>query len=308
MNKIEMALLEKVSGLHKIPVGAVNIRKNGEAVKRTSTSEIEIVPKKDGSGIDVFVKPNVKGKSVHIPVLITVGGIDEVVYNDFYIGENADITIIAGCGIHNSSCNSSTHNGIHTFHLAKNSRVKYYESHVGEGEGSGGKILNPITKIYQDDGSQMDMQTIQIGGITSTVRKTYASLKNKAKLIVTEKLLTTDFQTADTDFKINLIGAGSSAQIVSRSVAKNYSTQQFKSTLIGKNRCFGHVECDGILLDEARIVSVPKIDAADCNASLIHEAAIGKIAGEEFIKLMTLGLTRQQAEEAIIQGFLMGDN
>ena len=308
MNKIEKALLEKVSGLHKIPAGAVNIRRNGEIVKRNSTSEIEIVPKTDKSGIDIFVKPNVVGKSVHIPVLITVGGLDDLVYNDFYIGENADVTIVAGCGIHNSTCNTSTHNGIHTFHLAKNSKVQYFESHVGEGDGSGGRILNPVTKIYMESGSQMHMETIQIEGVTSTIRKTFASLKDNAKLMVTEKLLTTDFQTADTDFKINLIGAGSSAHIVSRSVAKNYSTQQFKSTLIGKNQCFGHVECDGILLDEARIVSVPKIDAADCNASLIHEAAIGKIAGEELIKLMTLGLTKQQAEETIIQGFLMGDN
>ncbi len=306
MNKIEQALLEKISGLHKIPAGAVNIRSNGEVVKRTSTSEIEIVPKKDKSGIDIFVKPNVVGKSVHIPVLITVGGFDDVVYNDFYIAENCDITIVAGCGIHNSTCNTSTHNGIHCFHISKNSKVKYFESHVGEGEGSGGKVLNPITKIYMENGSQMLMETIQIEGVSSTIRKTFASLKDNAKLTISEKLLTTDFQTAKTQFNVNLLGEDSSVEVKSRSVAKNYSMQEFKSNIVGKNQCFGHVECDGIVLDEARITSLPKVDAFDNRASLFHEAVIGKIAGEELIKLMTLGLTKQQAEELIIQGFLMG--
>ena len=306
MNKIEQALLEKISGLHKIPAGAVNIRSNGEVVKRTSTSEIEIVPKKDKNGIDIFVKPNVVGKSVHIPVLITVGAFDDVVYNDFYIAENCDITIVAGCGIHNSTCNTSTHNGIHCFHISKNSKVKYFESHVGEGEGSGDKILNPITKIYLESGSQMQMETIQIEGVSSSIRKTFANLKDNAKLSISEKLLTTDFQTVKTQFDVNLLGENSSVEVKSRSVAKNYSMQEFKSNIVGKNQCFGHVECDGIVLDEARITSLPKVDAFDNRASLFHEAVIGKIAGEELIKLMTLGLTKQQAEELIIQGFLMG--
>lgn len=306
MNNIEKALLEKIANLHKIPSGAFNIRSNGKVLKRASTSDVEIVPKQDGSGIDVIVKPNVKNKSVHIPVIITVGGLHDVVYNSFYIGENADVTIIAGCGIHNSTCNTSQHDGIHTFHLAKNSKLKYLESHVGEGEGDGGKVLNPITQIYMDEGSEMEMETIQLEGVTNAIRQTFAELQNDAKLFITEKLLTSKNERAKTSFKVKLLGSNSKAEVVSRSVAKDKSFQEFRSDLIGKNECFGHVECDGILLDSARIVSIPKIDAASNQASLVHEAAIGKIAGDELVKLMTLGLNQQQAEELIIQGFLLG--
>ncbi len=306
MNNIEKALLEKIANLHKIPSGAFNIRSNGKVLKRASTSDVEIVPKQDGSGIDVIVKPNVKNKSVHIPVIITVGGLHDVVYNSFYIGENADVTIIAGCGIHNSTCNTSQHDGIHTFHLAKNSKLKYLESHVGEGEGDGGKVLNPITQIYMDEGSEMEMETIQLEGVTSAFRQTLAELQKDAKLFITEKLLTSKNERAKTSFKVKLLGSNSKAEVVSRSVAKDKSFQEFRSDLIGKNECFGHVECDGILLDSARIVSIPKIDAASNQASLVHEAAIGKIAGDELVKLMTLGLNQQQAEELIIQGFLLG--
>lgn len=306
MNNIEKALLEKIANLHKIPSGAFNIRSNGKVLKRASTSDVEIVPKQDGTGIDVIVKPNVKNKSVHIPVIITVGGLHDVVYNSFYIGENADVTIIAGCGIHNSTCNTSQHDGIHTFHLAKNSKLKYLESHVGEGEGDGGKVLNPITQIYMDEGSEMEMETIQLEGVTNAIRQTFAELQNDAKLFITEKLLTSKNERAKTSFKVKLLGSNSKAEVVSRSVAKDKSFQEFRSDLIGKNECFGHVECDGILLDSARIVSIPKIDAASNQASLVHEAAIGKIAGDELVKLMTLGLNQQQAEELIIQGFLLG--
>ena len=306
MNNIEKALLEKIANLHKIPSGAFNIRSNGKVLKRASTSDVEILPKQDGSGIDVIVKPNVKNKSVHIPVIITVGGLHDVVYNSFYIGENADVTIIAGCGIHNSTCNTSQHDGIHTFHLAKNSKLKYLESHVGEGEGDGGKVLNPITQIYMDEGSEMEMETIQLEGVTNAIRQTFAELQNNAKLFITEKLLTSKNERAKTSFKVKLLGSNSKAEVVSRSVAKDKSFQEFRSDLIGKNECFGHVECDGILLDSARIVSIPKIDAASNQASLVHEAAIGKIAGDELVKLMTLGLNQQQAEELIIQGFLLG--
>ena len=306
MNNIEKALLEKIANLHKIPSGAFNIRSNGKVLKRASTSDVEIVPKQDGTGIDVIVKPNVKNKSVHIPVIITVGGLHDVVYNSFYIGENADVTIIAGCGIHNSTCNTSQHDGIHTFHLAKNSKLKYLESHVGEGEGDGGKVLNPITQIYMDEGSEMEMETIQLEGVTNAIRQTFAELQNNAKLFITEKLLTSKNERAKTSFKVKLLGSNSKAEVVSRSVAKGKSFQEYRSDLIGKNECFGHVECDGILLDSARIVSIPKIDAASNQASLVHEAAIGKIAGDELVKLMTLGLNQQQAEELIIQGFLLG--
>lgn len=306
MDKIDKMLLEKVSDLHKISLGAFNIRKNGQVLDRKTTKEIEIVPKKNKSGIDIIVKPDVKNKAVHIPVIITAGGLNDLVYNDFYIGKNADVTIVAGCGIHNTTSETSTHNGIHSFHLAENSHVKYIERHVGEGNGKGGKILNPTTKIYQKKNSFMDIETLQLGGVTSSVRKTFASLGENAQLSIQENILTESNETATTLFKVTLKGKKSKVEVVSHSVAKGESYQEFKSDLIGKEECFGHVECDGILLDNAHIVSVPMIDALSSEASLVHEAAIGKIAGDELIKLMTLGLSEKEAEDVIIKGFLLG--
>lgn len=306
MDKIDKMLLEKVSDLHKISLGAFNIRKNGQVLDRKATKEIEIVPKKNKSGIDIIVKPDVKNKAVHIPVIITAGGLNDLVYNDFYIGKNADVTIVAGCGIHNTTSETSTHNGIHSFHLAENSHVKYIERHVGEGNGKGGKILNPTTKIYQKENSFMDIETLQLGGVTSSVRKTFANLGENAQLNIQENILTESNETATTLFKVTLKGKKSKVEVVSHSVAKGESYQEFKSDLIGKEECFGHVECDGILLDNARIVSVPMIDALSSAASLVHEAAIGKIAGDELIKLMTLGLSEKEAEDVIIKGFLLG--
>ena len=305
MTDIEKALLEKISNLHKIPSGAFSIRRNGKMLKKSSTTDIEIVEKQDGSGIDIFVKPNVKNKSLHMPVIVTIGGLNDLVYNSFYIGENADVTIIAGCGIHNSTCNDSRHDGIHTFKLAKNSKLKYLETHLGEGEGSGARILNPVTNIYMAENSEMSIETIQIEGVSSTLRETNAELQNGAKLLINEKLLTSGKQKAKSNFKINLTGEASKVEIVSRSVAKGSSCQEFKSNLIGKTSCFGHVECDGIVLDKARVISIPKIDAQSNEASLVHEAAIGKIAGDEITKLITLGLNKAQAEEMIIKSFLM---
>ncbi len=307
MNSIEQKLFEKLTDLHKIPSGAINIRKNGEGIMRNTTKEIDIIPKTDKSGIDIIIKPNVIDKSVHIPVIITVGGLSDLVYNDFYIGENSDVVIVAGCGIHNATCKTSMHNGIHSFHLEKNSKVKYIERHIGEGEGSGGKILNPVTNVELKEGSQMIMETTQLGGVTSTIRKTKAKILDKAKLTIQENILTTDDQTAKTEFTVSLVGKNSGVEVVSHSVARDNSIQEFKSNIIGKNECFGHVECDGILLDNARIISIPKIDAVNKDASLVHEAAIGKIAGDELIKLMTLGLSQKEAEEVIIEGFLLGD-
>lgn len=306
MNNLEQKLFEKLTDLHKIPSGAFNLRKNGETDTRSSTKEIEIIPKKDKSGIDIIIKPNVVNKSVHIPVIITVGGLNDLVYNDFYVGENSDVVIVAGCGIHNKTCKDSVHNGIHSFHLEKNSKVRYIERHIGEGEGTGGKILNPVTKIYLKDSAQMIMETTQLGGVTSTTRTTEAKIGNNARLNIQENLLTTNEQIAKTKFKVELIGKHSGVEVVSHSVARDNSYQEFKSNIIGKNECFGHVECDGILLDTARISSLPMIDAKNKEASLVHEAAIGKIAGEELIKLMTLGLSQKEAEEIIIEGFLLG--
>ncbi len=304
MEKLDAMLLEQIADLHGIPEGSFNIRKNGESMARNSSSDIEIVPKTDKSGIDIIVHEGVQNKSVHIPVLITVGNFKDVVYNDFYIGKNADVTIVAGCGIHNGSACDSVHDGIHSFTLEPGARVRYIERHVGTGEGTGGKVFYPVTKVLLKQGAQMIMETTQPGGVTDTVRKTYATLREGAKLLVKEKLLTDNDERAVSSFKVRLSGADSHADIVSRSVARGRSFQHFKSMLAGKNRCFGHVECDGILFDSARIVSTPAIEAAHNEASLVHEAAIGKIAGEQLLKLMTLGLSEKQAEDTIIEGFL----
>ncbi len=304
MDKIDRDLLLQVADLHKIPLGSFSIRKNGSLLKMNSTTDIQIVPKPNKRGIDIYVKENVKNKSLHIPVIITQGNLNDVVENDFHIAENCDITIVAGCGIHNDSGQTSTHNGIHTFNIGKNSKVKYIEKHLGVGSGSGGKILNPVTNINMKEDSCFEMQTIQLGGVTSSKRETNAVLQENAKLVVNEKILTTESQWAITGFVVNLQGKNSSCEITSRSVAKNSSTQTFESKLLGNNECFGHVECDGIILDNAKITSNPSVVAGNVNATLIHEAAIGKIAGEQLLKLQTLGLTREEAEAEIIKGFL----
>lgn len=304
MDRTDEQLLETIADLHGIPEGSFNIRKNGKLLARNSDSDIEIVSKKDKDGIDIIVKPNVKNKSVHIPVLLTVGDFKDTVYNDFYIGENADVTIIAGCGIHNDACSDAEHDGIHTFYLSKNAKVRYVEKHYASGNGTGKKVFDPITKIYLKENAQFILEATQLGGVTYTDRKTYATVGKRAQLTVKEKILTDNEERAITDFKIKLSGEGSRADVVSRSVARGHSMQKFQSDLIGNNECFGHVECDGIVLDNARIISTPKIDAVSPEASLIHEAAVGKIAGEQLLKLMSLGLSEQEAEDAIIRGFL----
>ena len=306
MNNLEKSLLEKLTDLHKLPSGAFSLRKNGESEKMQSTKEIEIKKKADKQGIDIIVAPNVKGKSVHIPVIISVGGLTDLVYNDFYIGENADVLIVAGCGIHNATCKKSEHNGVHTFHLGKNSKVEYIERHIGEGDGEGEKVLNPITKIILEENSHMIMESTQLGGVSSTIRKTTAKVGENAILSVKENILTTDKQWAKTDFKVELLGENSRAEIVSHSVARDNSVQEFKSNVIGKAECFGHVEGDGMLLDNAVITSTPTVSALNNRSSLVHEASIGKISGEAMVKLMSLGLTEKEAEDVIIEGFLLG--
>ena len=304
MNEVDKELLKEIADMHSVPQGSFNIRKNGESIARNSTKDIEIVPKKDKSGIDIIVKEGVKNKSVHIPVIITVGNLNDLVYNDFYIGKDADVLIVAGCGIHNPTDQKSQHDGIHTFHLEENCKVKYIEKHLGVGKGQGDKVLNPTTVVEMKDGSDFEMETIQLGGVSYSNRKTNAFLGNGAKLVIKEKILTSDKQKAITTFNVVLKGKNSSVEVVSRSVAKGKSRQKFVSNLKGQNECFGHVECDGIILDNAQIESVPKIVAQNINATLVHEAAIGKIAGDQLVKLQTLGLSEEEAQNQIIKGFL----
>lgn len=304
MDNIQKMLLEQVADLHDVPAGAYNIRANGAKAGRNTTANIDIVTKEDKPGIDIIIKPDTKNESVHIPVVISESGLEESVYNDFYIGENADVVIVAGCGIHNAGDNRSKHDGIHSFHIGKNAKVKYVEKHYGSGEGTGERVMNPQTIVEIEEGGYLEMETIQIKGIDSTKRSTKARLDKDAKIVITEKLMTHGSQYAETSFDVDLDGENSSANVISRSVAKDNSKQIFYSKINGNNKCSGHSECDAIIMGDAIISAVPEITANDLDAALIHEAAIGKIAGEQIIKLMTLGLTAEEAEEQIVNGFL----
>ncbi len=304
MDKIQKDLLENIAGLHEVPEGAYNIRANGVSAGRRSTEDIEIVPKENGLGIDITVKPGAKKQSVHIPVVISEAGLKEAVYNDFFIGEGADVVIVAGCGIHNAGDASSEHDGIHEFHVGKGARVKYVEKHYGSGEGTGERIMNPKTVVHLDENAYLEMDSVQIKGVDSTDRLTEGDLAAGATLIVTEKIMTHGRQTATTRFNVDLNGEGSSVKVVSRSVARDESKQYFVSEVNGNCACAGHTECDAIVMDRATVSAEPRVNANSVDASLIHEAAIGKIAGEQLMKLMTLGLTEKEAEEQIISGFL----
>ena len=303
MNKIEEELLEKVSG-ENIRTGAYNIRENGKGVERQITDNVKIETKTDTPGINIYVKENTKFEIIHIPVIITQSGLKDVVYNDFYIGKNANVVIIAGCGIHNDEHKDSQHDGIHRFFLEKGAKVKYYEKHYGEGLGTGKRILNPITEVELKEDSSLEMESVQIKGVDSTIRETRGKVYKNASFVVTEKILTAGTQLAKTIFDVQLEEEGASVKVTSRSVATENSIQEFKSKVVGNAECFGHVECDAIIKDNAKVISTPEIVANNVDANLIHEAAIGKIAGEQLIKLMTLGLSEKEAEDKIIEGFL----
>ena len=304
MDEITKKILKEVADLHEVPTGAYNIRKDGVSIGRASSANIEIVPKTDKSGIDIIIAPGTKNESVHIPVVISETGLKDLVYNDFYVGEGADVLIVAGCGIHNCGDQESSHVGIHSFHLEKNARVKYVEKHYGEADGRGTNVMDPTTNFDLKEGAYLEMETIQSKGIDSTNRITNGVLADDATLIIHEKLLTHEEQYARTEFNVDLNGKNSSANVASRSVAKGKSKQEFFSCINGNSECNGHSECDAIIMDEAIVTAVPKLIASNVDASLIHEAAIGKIAGEQIIKLMTLGLTEAEAEEQIVNGFL----
>ena len=304
LDEIQKRLLQEVADLHKVPEGAYNIRSNGQSVGRSSTENIEIIPREDGQGLTVKIRPGTKHESVHIPVVMTKSGIKELVYNDFYVGEGADVVIVAGCGIDNCGPKDSEHDGIHRFFVEKGAHVKYVEKHFGSGDGAGKRILNPGTEVYQDEDSFVEMEMVQIKGVDDTERTTKAELKKGAKLVVRERLMTHGDQNAVSKYNVVMDGEGSSADVVSRSVARDNSYQKFDAVLLGNTACSGHTECDAIIMDKGRILAVPGLEANDVDAALVHEAAIGKIAGDQIIKLMTLGLTEEEAEEQIINGFL----
>ena len=304
MDKIQEELLHQVADIHGVPEGAYSLRINGKLHGKNSTENIQIVTKQDKPGIDIYIKAGTKNESVHIPVLLSQTGLKELVYNDFHIGEDCDVVIVAGCGIHNGGSEASEHSGIHAFWLGKNAKVKYVEKHYGEGDGSGENVMNPTTLAYLDEGAYLEMETAQIKGVDSTDRVTKAVLAEGATIIVKEKIMTHGKQFAKTEFEVELNGDNSGAHVVSRSVARDQSHQKFISRVKGNAKCSGHTECDAIVMDDATVAAVPEIFASTPEASLIHEAAIGKIAGEQLIKLMTLGLTEKEAEEEIINGFL----
>ena len=304
MDAIQKRILMEVAGLESTPHGAYNIRANGETSARSTTANIDIVSKEDGSGIDIYIKPGTVNESIHIPVVLSESGLKEVVYNDFHIGENCDVVIVAGCGIHNCGDQDSEHDGIHRFFVGENAKVKYVEKHYGEGDGQGKRILNPVTEVTMEANSSMEMEMVQIKGVDNTDRVTRADLAEGASLVVRERLMTHGDQVAISSYFVNLNGEGASTDVVSRSVARDTSYQKFDSKITGNAACTGHTECDAIIMDQAKILAIPQLEANHIDSALIHEAAIGKIAGEQIIKLMTLGLTEAEAEEQIINGFL----
>ena len=304
MDKIQLELLEQVAGIHKVPEGAYSLRINGQLHGKNSSENIEIVKKEDKAGIDIYIKAGTKNESVHIPVILSQTGLRELVYNDFHIGEDCDITIVAGCGIHNGGAETSEHSGVHSFYLSKNAKCKYIEKHYGSGDGNGKNVMNPTTYVELEEGARLEMETAQIKGVDSTRRVTTGKVMKNATLIVHEKIMTHGEQFAETEFDVDLCGDGAGTHVISRSVAKGRSSQKFVSRIKGNARCTGHTECDAIIMDEATVSAIPEILAHHPEASLIHEAAIGKIAGEQLIKLMTLGLTEKEAEEEIVNGFL----
>ena len=304
MDQIQKHLLEEIADLHEVPQGAYSLRINGNLYGKNDSENITIVKKEDKPGIDIYIRPGTKNESMHIPVLLSQTGLKELVYNDFHVGEDCDVTIVAGCGIHNSGSAESEHSGIHAFYLAKGAKLKYIEKHYGEGDGNGKNIMNPTTVVVMEEDSYMEMETAQIKGVDSTKRATMATLAAGATLIVREKIMTHGDQFAETDFTVDLNGENCGAHVISRSVAKDQSRQTFLSRVRGNNKCSGHTECDAIIMDDAQVTALPQIEANHVDASLIHEAAIGKIAGEQLIKLMTLGLSEKEAEEQIVNGFL----
>lgn len=304
LTRAELDLLSQIAGLHGMPEGAFNIRRDGELVERNSSANIEIATKTGEPGIDIRIAPGTKGETVFIPVIVTQAGLKDVVYNTFYIGEDCDVKIIAGCGIHNDGHAASEHDGIHSFYCGARSHVTYIEKHYGEGDGSGERILNPTTNVYMEQDSVCEMEMVQLRGVSSTVRDTNAELAQGAKLVLTEKLLTHGKQTAESNMRVDLNGEGSSVQVISRSVAQDDSIQIFNPLVIGNTACKGHVQCDAIIMGNAKVKAIPGIEAASEDAMLVHEAAIGKIAGDQIVKLMTLGLTEEEAEEEILEDFL----
>ncbi len=305
MKEMEKSLLKTVADISGfMPGSAFNLRKNGEGVERHSTQNVKITAKQDKPGIDITVAPGTKGESIHIPVILTESGIQDLVYNDFYIGEGAEVEIVAGCGIHNDGCDTSQHDGIHTFHIGKHASITYSEKHYGEGNGTGGRVLNPTTVIHMEEGSYAKMDMSQIKGVDSTYRKTEANLHAGAKLVINEKLMTHGTQTAHSDVTVNLDGEDSVVQIVSRSVGKDDSIQVFHPIAVGNNRSRAHIQCDSIIMDHAKISSIPEIAANHVDAEIIHEAAIGKINNDQLIKLQTFGLSEEEAEKVIVEGFL----
>lgn len=304
MDEIQKRLMAEVADLHNVPEGAYNFRANGKLAGRNTTANIDITSKEDGSGIDIRIRPGTRNESVHIPVVLSDSGIKETVYNDFYIGENCDVVIVAGCGIDNCGNQDSEHDGVHRFFVGRNSKIKYVEKHYGSGQGDGKRILNPVTEVTMEEDSFMEMEMVQIKGVDSTERMTTAQLKSGAQLVVRERLMTHGGQRALSGYKVTLDGEKSSADVVSRSVARDHSYQKFDACIVGNSACYGHTECDSIIMDEGKILAVPSLEANNVDANLVHEAAIGKIAGDQLIKLMTLGLTEKEAEEQIINGFL----
>jgi len=301
MNK---KLLSKITDYEIDKDTAHNIRENGVSISRYETSNIKIKNKGDKQGIDIFIEKNTIDEFVHIPVLINITDYEETVYNDFYVGDNSDITIVAGCGIHNDCETKSVHNGIHTFHIGKNATVKYIEKHYADGNMENNKFINTDTVINQEINSSFTIETAQISGIDFSKRNTIADLNKNCSLVIKETLMSDDKEKIETNFEIKLNGIDSKADIASKSVVRGNSSQKFISIVEGNTKCFAHVSCDAIIMEKGVVRSTPQIIANSSEAEISHEAVIGKIAGDQIKKLMTLGASEKEAENKILEGFL----
>lgn len=304
MNDVTNDLLGLVSDWKDGYKGAYNLRVDGTCAGRQSSDNIKIYSKEDKPGLDIRIADETHGETVSIPACVTHGDIDDLVYNDFYVGKNSEVTIVAGCGVHTETGEPARHNGIHRFFLAEGAKVKYLEKHVGTGKGTGIRSIDPVTEVYLGKNALLEMDTSQIGGVDKSLRTTSGEVGEGARLIIRERILTEHEQSAETEFSIVMSGKDSGVDVISRSVARDNSYQRYHSVIIGNAPCTGHTECDAIISENGKVDAAPELRAHHEDAALIHEAAIGKIAGEQIIKLCTFGLTEKEAESAIIDGFL----
>ena len=282
---------------------AMNIREDAQTCQRRNSENVIITGLKDNTGLKIHVLSSAKGEEVFIPAIVTKSNITDEVRNDFYIDSGAEVIIQAGCALHTDGNGESTHNGNHHFYIGEGAKVTYNEKHFGEGTNAK-KTISPSNVIVLEKNAYLKMDTIQTDGVSYTNRTTKATVKAGARLEINERIQTQNDQQSISNIDIDAIGDGASIDIVSRSVAKDDSVQTLKTNITANSVCTGHSECDTILVGNGKATSIPALVANNPKASLVHEAAIGRISQQQIEKLQTLGLDEEEAEHYIIKGFL----